>query len=263
MDDYIYPVIVVEDEKLIAKNIAKHIEAENKSFKVVGIYTNGEDALDAIRKQPPAVVFTDISMPVMTGLELAEEIHRTMNHVKCVIITGYADFEYAKQAMRYDVKDYLLKPLDTTELHTVLKALEISLTDQSIQMRSENSNESSLSPEEIVSLVTDHVKKHYTEELDLNSIARELGFSSSYLTKVFNKVENCTPSKFIRSYRMGIAKQLLSDNKLTIQQIASHVGYNDQFHFSRSFKQIFGISPTEYKQQISLGRSSDTPSGQQ
>ena len=85
MDDNRYRVIIVEDENLIAKNIAKHIEAENPNFKVVGIYSNGEDALEAIKKQPPAIVFTDISMPVMTGLELASEIHRSMNHVKIVM----------------------------------------------------------------------------------------------------------------------------------------------------------------------------------
>ena len=247
MDENRYRVIIAEDENLIAKNIAKHIETENPNFKVAGIYSNGEDALEAIKQQPPAVVFTDISMPVMTGLELASEIHRSMNHVKCVIITGYADFEYAREALHYGVEDYLLKPVNKEELHKVLKNLELSLTDISRQIRSEGNTESALSPEEIVSLVKDYVKNHYSEELDLNSIALALGFSSSYLTKVFNKVENITPSKYIRNYRMGIAKQLLNDKELTIQQIASHVGYNDPFHFSRSFKQTFGISPTDYK----------------
>lgn len=247
MDDNRYRVIIAEDENLIAKNIAKHIEAENPNFKVAGIYSNGEDALEAIRQQPPAVVFTDISMPVMTGLELAHEIHRSLNHVKCVIITGYADFEYAREALHYGVEDYLLKPVNKEELHKVLKNLELSLTDISKQIRSEGNTESALSPEEIVTLVKDYVKNHYSEELDLNSIALALGFSSSYLTKVFNKVENITPSKYIRNYRMSIAKQLLNDKELTIQQIASHVGYNDPFHFSKSFKQTFGISPTDYK----------------
>ena len=93
MDDAKYRVIVVEDENLIAKNIAKHIESENSGFKVTGIYSNGEDALEAIKNQPPSVVFTDISMPVMNGLELAAKIHETMKYVKCVIITGYAEFE--------------------------------------------------------------------------------------------------------------------------------------------------------------------------
>ena len=247
MEDNRYRVIIAEDENLIAKNIAKHIEAQNPNFKVAGIYSNGEDALEAIKEQPPAVVFTDISMPVMTGLEMAAEISRAMSHVKIVIITGYADFEYARQALHYGVTDYLLKPLDTEELCKVLKNLEISLKDISRQVKSESGTESALTPEEIVTLVKTFVKEHCSEELDLNSIALSLGFSSSYLTKVFNKVENTTPSKYIRSYRMNIAKQLMNDSNLTIQQIAAHVGYNDPFHFSRSFKQTFGISPTEYK----------------
>ena len=79
MEERKYRVIIAEDEKLIAKNIAKHIETENPCFKVCGIYSNGEDALNAIKQQPPDVVFTDISMPVMSGLELASKIHHTMN----------------------------------------------------------------------------------------------------------------------------------------------------------------------------------------
>ena len=114
-----YRVFVVEDEKLIAKNIAKNIESENPSFKVTGIFSNGEDALEAIAKQPPEVVFTDISMPVMSGLELASKIHESFSHVKTVIITGYADFEYVKEALHYDVEDYLLKPVNTEELGKV------------------------------------------------------------------------------------------------------------------------------------------------
>ncbi len=247
MSDKKYRVIIAEDERLIAKNIAKHIETENPNFKVVGIYSNGEDALEAVKEQPPAVVFTDISMPVMTGLELAAEIHSTMNNVRCVIITGYADFAYAKEALHYGVDDYLLKPLDTAELNKVLKRIELSLMSLNERQENDGNREQSLSPEEIVTLVKDYIHSNYTEDIDLNSIAANLGFSSSYLTKIFNKVEQTTPSKFIRNYRMGIAKQLMDDKELTIQEIAQRVGYNDPFHFSKSFKQTFGISPTEYR----------------
>ena len=250
MDERKYRVIIAEDEKLIAKNIAKHIETENPCFKVCGIYSNGEDALNAIKQQPPDVVFTDISMPVMSGLELASKIHHTMNNVKCVIITGYADFQYAKEALHYGVKDYLLKPVDKEELHRVLKELELSLTDIYAGVRSGNDQETPLSPEEIVKLVEEYVQNNYAEDLDLNTIAQNLGFSSSYLTKVFNRVDGITPSKYIRNYRMGIAKQLMNDKGMTLQQVAAAVGYNDPFHFSRSFKQTFGMNPTEYRESL-------------
>ena len=250
MSENIYRVIIAEDESLIARSLAKHIEEENPHFKVAGIYQNGEDALAAIREQPPTVVFTDISMPVMTGLELAENIHRSLSSVKCVIITGYADFEYARDAIRYGVEDYLLKPVDKNELHKVLKNLELSFTEIRNRIKSEDGDETMLTPEEIVTLVKDHIKKNYSGDLDLNTIALNLGFSSSYLTKLFNRLENTTPSKYIRNYRMGIAKQLMNDKSLTIQQVAQNVGYNDPFHFSRSFKQTFGITPTEYRDSL-------------
>ena len=96
----------------------------------------------------------------------------------------------------------------------------------------------------------EYVQNHYASDLDLNTIAQNLGFSSSYLTKVFNRVEQITPSKYIRNYRMGIAKQLMSDKGMTLQQIAAAVGYNDAFHFSRSFKQTFGMNPTEYRDSL-------------
>lgn len=250
MEERKFRVIIAEDEKLIAKNIAKHIEEENPCFRVSGIYSNGEDALEAVRQQTPDVVFTDISMPVMTGLELASEIYHTMNNVKCVIITGYADFEYAKEALHYGVTDYLLKPVDREELHKVLKELELSLSGLYDNARTDGGQEQSLTPEEIVRLVEDYVQANYAEELDLNTIAQNLGFSSSYLTKVFNKVENTTPSKYIRNYRMGIAKQLMNDKKMTLQQVAAAVGYNDPFHFSRSFKQTIGMTPSEYRESL-------------
>lgn len=243
-----YRVFVVEDERLIAKNIAKKIEEENPSFKVTGIYSNGEDALSAIKEQPPEVVFTDISMPVMNGLELAAKIHESFSHVKTVIITGYSEFEYVKEALHCNVEDYLLKPVDTKELSDILRKLKLQLTDISDPHFTDPGNEKDLTPEQIVSLVKDYVHKNFAKDLDLNNIAQNLGFSSSYLTKIFNKTENTTPSKYIRSYRMQIAKQLLAGNDMTISQVASNVGYNDPFHFSKSFKQTFGISPTEFRE---------------
>lgn len=248
MEDKKYSVIVVEDENLIARNIAKNIENENPNFKVVGIYSNGEDAFNAIKKQPPAVVFTDISMPVMTGIELAAKLHEQISHVKCVILTGYADFEYAKAALHYGVEDYLLKPVDKAELHKVLKSIELALSAQSMDLTA--NGEGNYTPEEIVALVKEYVQNNYAGEIDLNSISNSLGFSSSYLTKVFNKVENTTPSKYIRSFRMGLAKQLLNDRDATIAQVSAAVGYPDPFHFSKTFKQTFGVSPTEYKESL-------------
>lgn len=242
-----FSVIVVDDEKLIAKNIAKNIEKLNCNFSVVKILSNGLDAFDYIKDNPPHVVFTDIRMPLMDGLELTEKLNEINCPSKCVILTGYADFTYAKTAMQNRVVDYLLKPINHEELEGVLKKLELSLIAESPELSTEVSI--SKKPEEIVKLVKEYIYSHYMEQIDLNILSENMGFSSSYLTKLFSKYEDTTPSKFIRNYRMGIAKQMLaSDSNLDI--IATAVGYTDPFHFSKQFKQSVGLSPSEYRKSI-------------
>ena len=246
MGDYRINVIVVEDEKRIARNIAKLIEETNPRYKVLEIFSNGEDAWNYIKEQPPQVVFTDISMPIMDGIQLASHIHAEKSFVRCVILSGYADFDYARSALQYGVANYLLKPINTEELQETLKKIEMSLMAISEEI-TQNQSQANYKPEEIVALVKEYVQNHYASDISLATLSDNLGFSSSYLTKVFSKVEGTTPSKYIRDYRMGIAKQLLSEPNATIQSVCAAVGYPDPFHFSKSFKQVFGISPSEYR----------------
>ncbi len=246
MNQFEYSVVVVEDERLIAKNIAKNIEKANSHFKVVEIFSNGEDAAKYITNKPPHVVFMDIQMPIINGIELLKMISETQEYVYCVILTGYSDFDYAKSAVKYGAVDYLLKPVNPQELSDTLKKIELSLA-ASMKNLSDSAPEQYHKPEEIVNLVKKYVQNHYASTIDLNSIAQEFGFSASYLTKLFTKYENTTPSKYIRNYRMNIAKQLLTVPGASINTVAASVGYSDPFHFSKSFKQTFGYTPTSYK----------------
>ena len=239
-------VVVVEDEGRLARNIARHIEEENPAFCVSAIYSNGLDAWNAIREQPPRVVVTDISMPLMNGIELAENIHASRLPVRCVILTGYADFEYVREALRAEVEDYLLKPVNTEELRTLLKKLEIKILAENPDAIA-RMKEEACPPEEIVSLVKEYVRQHYAGEISLNTLSQSLGYSPSYLTKVFNKIEGCTPSAYLREYRMNIARQLLKNPAATVASVSAAVGYTDPFHFSKSFKQTFGYSPSEQR----------------
>ena len=236
--------VVVEDEKRLARNIAKHIE-ENPAFQVSEIFSNGEDAWEYIRKNPPGLVFTDISMPLMDGIELVTRIHDAGLSVHCVILTGYADFSYAQAALRADVEDYLLKPVNTEELRNLLHKIELR-TMAEVSDALSMGGEDAMSAEEIVSLVKAYVKKNYAGDISLNVLAANLGFSASYLTKVFHKIEGCTPSVYIREYRMNIARQLLDNPSATVVSVAAAVGYTDPFHFSKSFKKTFGYSPSEH-----------------
>ncbi|WP_310831700.1 response regulator transcription factor [Paenibacillus pedocola] len=116
----IITVIVAEDEPIIKNHIIHKIEQTAPDFKVVASTFNGKDALDAVLRLKPDVVFTDIRMPVSDGMELITNIRSVMPYLPIVVLSGYDDFEYARQALRLSVLDYLLKPLETDMLMKTL-----------------------------------------------------------------------------------------------------------------------------------------------
>lgn len=244
-----YSVVVVDDEILIAKNVAKNIEHVNSSFEVVQICSCGTEAWEYIETHLPNVVFTDIRMPEMNGLELSKKIYEKYPFIVCVIISGYNDFKYAQEAIQYQVKNYILKPINRDKLAECLEDIK-----KKIQVRYPNlENSASVentkrSPQEIVQLVKEFIHQNYSDIIDLSSISRNLGFSSSYLTKIFVKCTGITPSKYLKDYRISVAKQLLSNHDLPLSFISEQTGFADQFHFSKSFKAATGMNPTEYRQ---------------
>lgn len=241
-----YQVLVADDEKLIAKNIAQTIEKLNSHFEIAAICTDGCEAINYLTNHPVHAVFTDIRMPETDGLDLANYIFLHHPYIQCVIISGYDDFNYARSAISYQVKNYLLKPINKDELRTCLLEIESHLHTMLDKFEPVAPQEKS--PQELVYLVHEYIQKHYNEVLDLSAIADSFGFSSAYLTKIFTKYEGMPPSKYIKAYRLTIAKQLLTTTDLPISSIAQQTGYNDQFHFSKSFKASEGSSPSEYRQ---------------
>ncbi len=243
-----YSVLVVDDERLIAKNIAKSIEQIFPDFHVEKICYDGGEAMEYIKSNHVHVVFTDIRMPEVDGLELAKFISENYPYIECVIISGYNDFEYAKSALSYQVKEYLLKPVNKNELsqclHNIEKHFLASMSD--LKSASEN-NRKGMNAEEIVSLVKQYINKNYQKNIDLGNISANFGFSAPYLTKIFTKYEHMTPSKYIMQYRINIAKQLLADETIPISVLSEQTGFSDQFHFSKTFKQQTGMSPSQYR----------------
>lgn len=117
-------VIIVEDEPPIMRVIAKFIEAFSQTFKIVGTAINGKKALELLETEEVDVVFTDIKMPIMDGLELAQRIRETRPDLMIIIISGFQDFEYARKALRFQVYDYLLKPLTPDAVNNLLGKIE-------------------------------------------------------------------------------------------------------------------------------------------
>jgi two-component system response regulator YesN len=120
-------VLIVEDEPASAEYLSSIVKRELPGMEISGIAENGEEALALMRKSRVDVVITDISMPVMDGLQLAGAVRAVWPMIPVVIVSGYERFEYAKTALRFGVSDYLLKPLKPAELRNCLTRIALKL----------------------------------------------------------------------------------------------------------------------------------------
>ena len=131
----LYRIILVDDEEEVRKSIIRKIDWTSVGFTVVGDAENGEEALEKIEGLEPDVVLTDIRMPYMDGLTLAERIRQKYPSMKIVIFSGYDDFEYAKRAIKLNVTEYILKPVNVEELTAILKRIKTNLDEEIEQKR--------------------------------------------------------------------------------------------------------------------------------
>lgn len=117
-------IIVVEDQKLILKDLCNKILKSYNNVEIVATATNGLDAYEKIIQIEPDIVFTDISMPGMNGIKLIEKVKLSHPSINFIILSGYKDFEYARNAIKLEVNEYLLKPVLVEDISKVLKNLE-------------------------------------------------------------------------------------------------------------------------------------------
>ena len=119
-----YKVLLVDDEEEVRNAIEQRINWEELGFEVIGKAQNGVKAMEIAEKLQPDVVITDIKMPYMNGLELARNLKEENPGVRILILTGFDEFEYAKEAVHLEIEEYILKPINANELSECLKRLK-------------------------------------------------------------------------------------------------------------------------------------------
>lgn len=127
MDNRLYTVIAVDDELWALRGLCNIVDWESFGFSIIGSYTDSAEALENIVNNRPDVIFTDVRMPGIDGMELIDSIHNSGVDSRIVIVSAYRDFDVAKRAISKDVSDYLMKPLDKKEVADLLSHLRLTL----------------------------------------------------------------------------------------------------------------------------------------
>ncbi len=125
-----YKVFFVEDEIITREGIRDHVDWQANGFEFCGEASDGEMALPLIQTAQPDVLITDIKMPFMDGLQLSKIVRERMPWVKIIILSGHDEFEYAQEAIKLEVTDYILKPITVKKLQSVLQNLTVKLDQE-------------------------------------------------------------------------------------------------------------------------------------
>lgn len=248
-----YNVFIVDDEYEIRKGISTFFPWDMFGFKVVGQADNGKKALDFILKGNVQVdvLLTDVKMPVMDGIELTRKLREVRKDIIVIFLSAYSDFEYARDALKLGVYDYILKPTEYDQLISVFTKLKVHL-ENTASSESDNAPDSSSGTialnykGKVIQTVKKYLNSHYTDAT-LESAAKFVNFSPSYISAVFKEETGYNFSDYLISIRMKNAATLLEDIKYKTYEISEMVGYSNPKNFTRSFKKYYGISPREYR----------------
>lgn len=266
-------VLIVEDESLVRRDLVMTTPWEEIGCICIGGVSSGKEAIEVIKSEKIDIVITDIRMPEMTGLELTEIISEMCalavngDAIECIILSGYQDFEYARQAMRNGVQEYLVKPVDDDELLEAIKRaksrLEAKNANSNLAGRLENQDESMImffkeyhlgeqksQNAHYVARAIKTITERYVGGVTVEDAAGEMSISASYLSRIFKSETGYTFNDYLTNYRIKKALELLKNPDVKIYEAADLVGYSDARYFSQIFHKFTGLTPREFRNSV-------------
>ncbi|MCG8710512.1 response regulator [Brenneria sp. 4F2] len=262
-----FKVLLIEDEEMIRKGLRYTFDWLAADCIVVGEAENGEAGLHYIRTLKPDIVVVDINMPVMNGISMIELSARESAVCSYIILSGYDEFGLAKQAIRLGVTEYLLKPLDQTQL---TDALERAKRQVEIKQRyTAMLNAASAGDEDrqtslmklphhtshYVANAIAYVQENYASKISINDLVTRLSISAAYLNRKFKSETSYTFNDFLNRYRIGRAMDLLKRGDRKIYLIASDVGFKDYKYFIAIFRKYADCTPGQYQERFGARHS--------
>jgi YesN/AraC family two-component response regulator len=278
-------ILIADDESLARSTLRSILQELPLSLHLLEDATNGEEMVELVRLHAPQIVFVDIKMPRLNGLEAIKAAKRFAPEAKWFIMTGFSEFSFAQEALRIGVSDYLLKPVDPQEITNALGEIiqaqrerhklferELTVIFQDLRAFEQTDGQGHLlktrfvkanfsldsflkelshymlqgyGKSDILTQTILLIEQHYRSELGIARIAEKLHVTPNYLSTLFHKRTGITFLKYVTALRMLKARELLADPDTQVQQVAEQVGYYSVRHFTRTFTACFGYYPSE------------------
>lgn len=237
-----YKVILVDDEEWTLKRLNIIFRWSEYGFELIDTFNNARLALDTIVTQKPDLVLTDIRMPEYSGLDIVRIARENNCKTKFVMISGYADFQYAQEAIRYGVTDYLLKPVSRETADKTLARIKKDLDE----LRGANSESKIVFENEAFSKMIHYINEHYMEKLYMGELSKQFNLNRTYCSELFKKNMDISFSEYVTKLRMEAAADMIKKG-VPMQDIAQMMDY-DYYHFNKVFKKYYNLTPRQYKQ---------------
>ena len=256
-------VLIVDDEIIALNSLKKRMDWLKYGYTDVLTAENITDARKYLESGTVDLVLCDIEMPGENGLDLIAYIKEHFSDIPCIMVTCHEEFPYVQQALRYGVKDYLLKPVGEEELYGLLTKIaeekmdkeELQQVNQLTQKRKDQTKElsekSGDSPQERIQMVQQYIEAHIQETITVSDIASHVFINAQYLMRIFKKETGMSITEYITARRISLAGRLLRDSDYTVNFISDCVGFESCSYFIRVFKKQTGFSPGEYRVQFS------------
>ncbi|WP_208025315.1 response regulator transcription factor [Bacillus salipaludis] len=247
--------LIVDDEPRTRQGLKKTLDAWADGKYQIFTAANGEEAIGLMQKQKVHILITDIRMPEITGLQLLKMAKEQNIFPVIIVISAYSEFEYAQEALRLGVINYLLKPISKKAL---IEAVEDAL--QAVEKQERAGMMEKVVDKKLVDASTqnpldrgpireamDYINKNIKNELTQKEVADHVHLNPSYLSVLFKEHVKLTFSEYVTRRRIQRAKELLITTNFPINDIAEESGYKTAKYFIKIFKELEGMTPSAYR----------------
>lgn len=237
-----YTLLIVDDEERVRRGIKNCLDWAAYGFHHIHTAKDGKEGLSKLIEVQPDLVLTDIVMPDMNGLEFIETARKMEYQNPFIVVSGYADFEFAQKALHLGVSAYIVKPVRVQQVQE-----QVALCMEKIQPKEAAPAEEPTATHPLIQTAIAYMRENYAKDLSLNEVASYVALHPNYFSTLFTKHANESFSKHLIRIRMKQAAELLKNPTIKVFEAAQMVGYEDYRQFSKQFKNLMGQTPMEYR----------------